>query len=95
MLLLDLYNTRPIWGEVLGLLAAFGIGMTWAWITERRKRRMKDRIDRAVDTIRGYCAKVTHCDNCRFRQGTDGSCPFMVETTPCDWDMDKRREAKP
>lgn len=94
MELLDLYHTRPIWGEVLGLLAAFAVGMAWAWITERRKRRMKDRIDKAVDTIRGYCAKVTNCDKCRYRQGTDGSCPFMKETPPCDWCMDKRREDK-
>lgn len=37
MPLLDLFHNRPIEGEVLGLLAAFAVGMVWVWITNRRK----------------------------------------------------------
>lgn len=54
-------------------------------------KKEKDKIDKAVDIIRGYCAKVPHCENCRYIIG-DGSCPFMQETPPCDWDMDERRK---
>jgi hypothetical protein len=53
----------------------------------------KDRIDRAVGTLRGYCAKVKNCNKCRFvTQG--GECPFMLETPPCDFDMDDRKKKK-
>ncbi len=54
-------------------------------------RNFKDRIDKAVDTIRGYCAKVKNCNKCRFVT-PDGQCPFMLETPPCDFDMDDRRQ---
>lgn len=37
MLILDIFHNRPIEGELLGLLAAFAVGMVWAWITKRRK----------------------------------------------------------
>lgn len=90
MPLLDIFHSRPIWAEIIGLLLAFAIGAAWAYIIRRRKG--KDKIDKAVDTLRGYCAKVNHCDNCRYRQDTDGSCPFMVETPPCDWSMDNRQQ---
>lgn len=49
---------------------------------------MKDRIDRAVDTIRGYCAKVKYCGDCRF-MSKDKNCLFMNDTPPCDWRIDK------
>ena len=49
-------------------------------------------VDRAIDTLRGYCSKVPTCGKCRF--STDGQCPFMQETPPCDWEMDKRRQEK-
>ena len=52
--------------------------------------KRKDRIDRAVETIRGYCGKVKHCDDCRFIS-EDGNCLFMDDTPPCDWKMDTHR----
>ncbi|WP_304965984.1 hypothetical protein [uncultured Oscillibacter sp.] len=53
--------------------------------------KRKDRIDRAVETIRGYCGKVKHCDDCRFIS-EDGNCLFMDDTPPCDWKMDTTRD---
>lgn len=53
--------------------------------------KRKDRIDRAVETIRGYCGKVKHCDDCRFIS-EDGNCLFMDDTQPCDWKMDTTRD---
>lgn len=49
----------------------------------------KDKIDQAVETIRGYCAKVKSCGNCRYSD-QKGNCPFTQETPPCDWDMDSQ-----
>lgn len=39
----------------------------------------KDKIDEAVDTLRGYCAKVKDCKKCRYSDHK-GECPFMNET---------------
>ena len=50
----------------------------------------KDKIDEAVGTLRGYCAKVKDCKKCRYVT-QDGQCPFMLEEPPCDWDMDNQR----
>ena len=47
---------------------------------------MKDRIDKAVATLRGYCCKV-NCGNCRYRT-KDNGCPFQDEA-PCDWDPER------
>ena len=43
----------------------------------------KDKIDEAVATVRGYCAKVKNCKKCRYVT-QDGQCPFMLEEPPCD-----------
>lgn len=53
-------------------------------------KTMKDRIDRAVNTIRGYCVKVD-CGNCRY--GKDGDCPLQAQA-PCDWDPEKWRQGR-
>ena len=53
----------------------------------------KDRIDEAVATLRGYCAKVKTCNQCRYVT-QDRQCPFMQQEPPCDWSMDDRRKQK-
>ena len=55
-------------------------------------KKCKTPVDRAIDILRGYCSKVPACGKCRF--STDGQCPFMQETPPFDWEMDKRRQEK-
>lgn len=50
---------------------------------------MKDKIEKAFDTIIGYCQKRTFCENgCRFY--VEGFCIFQKELPPVDW----RRERK-
>lgn len=50
---------------------------------------MKDRIDRAADILRGYCAK-TDCGKCRF--GTpEGNCDLQ-DFPPCDWGQREKLE---
>lgn len=51
-------------------------------------KRKRDKVDKAIKTIRGYCGKVKRCERCRFRC-SDGDCLFMKEFPPCDWSMDK------
>ncbi len=80
------------WAELLGLQAAFAVGMAWAIISDsRRKHAMKDRIDKAVGIIRGYCVKVPHCDVCRYTK--TGECPLQSQA-PCDWDPEKWRQER-
>lgn len=44
---------------------------------------MKDCIEKAFQRLRGYCAKKTNCDSCRFANN-DGEC-VLFTTVPCDW----------
>ena len=54
-------------------------------------KKYRTPVDRAIDTLRGDCGKVKHCDDCRFIR-EDGNCLFMDDTPPCDWKMDATRE---
>ena len=47
---------------------------------------MKNRIDRAVATLRGYCRKV-NCKNCRYRT-KDNVCHLLGDS-PCEWDPER------
>lgn len=50
---------------------------------------MKNRVDRAIEIISGYCSKVIKCDECRY--GTiNGECALM-QCIPCDWGAEKMR----
>lgn len=42
-------------------------------------------IEKAIDTLKGYCLKHATCDNCRFK--IDNDCFFERNTMPCDWDF--------
>lgn len=53
---------------------------------------MRNRVDKAIATIRGYCDKVVLCDKCRYSM--DGGCPFTDSCIPSDWKMDIRQEEK-
>lgn len=46
--------------------------------------KYKDRVDKAVEIIKGYCLKHTNCEKCRFR-GENGYCMFEGGDVPCDW----------
>ena len=46
---------------------------------------VKSYIERAFQRLRGYCAKKTNCDNCRFVDNK-GDCVLSI-TVPCDWKM--------
>lgn len=49
---------------------------------------MQDKVYKAVEIIKGYCAKVVRCEKCRF-SNAEGGCLFAAEIAPCDWDLDK------
>lgn len=50
---------------------------------------MKDKIEKAFDTLIGYCQKRAFCETgCRFY--VEGFCIFQKELPPVDW----RRERK-
>lgn len=46
---------------------------------------MRDCIERAFQRLRGYCAKKTDCDGCRFAN-SDGCCALFTDV-PCGWKM--------
>lgn len=52
---------------------------------------MKDYIEMAFQRLRGYCAKKTNCDSCRFANSA-GECVLFV-TVPCDWKLLGESEA--
>lgn len=46
----------------------------------------KDRIDKAVEVIKGYCKKHFDCTaNCRFFDKEERECMFEKGIIPCDW----------
>lgn len=45
-----------------------------------------DRVDKAVETLKGYCSKHSMCDEtCRFYDKTRSDCVFEKGVLPCDW----------
>lgn len=50
------------------------------------KKIKKDRIDKAVETLKGYCDKHTECRNCRFSD-EKGYCNFEKGKIPSDWSV--------
>lgn len=46
---------------------------------------MRSCIERAFQRLRGYCAKKTNCDGCRF--ANDAGDFVLNITVPCDWKM--------
>jgi len=52
---------------------------------------MKDRVDKAFETIKGYCLKRTSCgDGCRYN-GEDG-CVFQRHEPPVDWESPRNNQ---
>ena len=51
---------------------------------------MRSCIERAFQRLRGYCAKKTNCDGCRFANDA-GDCVLNI-TVPCDWKMPEESE---
>lgn len=51
---------------------------------------MKDCIERAFQRLRGYCAKKTNCDGCRFANSA-GECALFI-AVPSDWKMPGKSE---
>lgn len=50
------------------------------------KKIKKDRVDKAVETIKGYCNKHSCCENrCRFFDKEEYECVFEKGKIPCDW----------
>ena len=46
----------------------------------------KDRLDKAVESIKGYCEKHLCCsEDCRFFDKEENECVFERSTIPCDW----------
>lgn len=50
---------------------------------------MKNRVDKAIAVIRGYCDKMTSCDKCRYQTDSSQECPF-TSFVPCNWEMDEK-----
>ena len=42
-------------------------------------------IEKAIETIKSYCAKHTECVKCPFY--IEGDCEFEKGILPCDWKM--------
>lgn len=55
------------------------------------KKIEKDRIDKAVETIKGYCTKHSTCTNCRFRIKGSGVCVFEKGEIPCEWSEENEK----
>ena len=52
---------------------------------------MKDKIEKAYDTLIGYCKKRTWCEQgCRFY--VKNVCVFQNELAPVDWDEARKGE---
>ena len=53
---------------------------------------MKTKVEKAIDTIKGFCGKHDTCDRCRYRTETDG-CMFR-EDIPYYWDSKTNNRGK-
>ena len=50
---------------------------------------MKDKVEKAFDTLKGYCQKRVSCENgCRFY--VEGICIFQQELPPVDWGRERK-----
>lgn len=48
----------------------------------------KDRVDKAVETLKGYCTKHSDCyHDCRFYDKEEDECMFEKSKLPCDWSV--------
>ena len=52
---------------------------------------MTNKVDKAFETIKGYCNKQMTCKNCRFN--TEEECYFRRGVIPCDWNRETEHEA--
>ena len=52
-----------------------------------------DTINKALETISGYCAKISKCENCRFSEKEDGIC-ILQNYVPADWVSEKENRCK-
>lgn len=52
------------------------------------KKVKKDRVDKAVEIIKGYCTKHFDCETCRFYEKEKCDCVISKNNTPpCDWSV--------
>lgn len=52
------------------------------------KKAENDRVDKAVEVIKGYCLKHFDCTACRFyNKRTDDCVLTKSNTPPCDWSV--------
>lgn len=48
----------------------------------------KDRVDKAVETLKGYCNKHSDCDErCRLYDKENKVCMLEKGILPCDWSV--------
>lgn len=52
-----------------------------------------DAINKAFETISGYCAKTPRCEKCRFSEKEDGTC-ILQNYVPSDWISEKEKRCK-
>ena len=52
---------------------------------------MKDRIDRAFETLKGYCSKRAFCDRCRY--DNKGQCA-LNEDVPVGWEKPEKNRGE-
>jgi hypothetical protein len=47
---------------------------------------INDRVDKAVEVIKGYCSKHSDCyHDCRFYDKYENECVFEKGKIPCNW----------
>lgn len=51
------------------------------------------KVDKAVETIKGYCDKFVHCeDGCRFYDAIADMCALQDSVPPVEWEIPDREE---
>lgn len=55
-------------------------------------RKRKNRVEKAVDILTGYCDKHSDCSYCRFHNKQDLECLFLKGFAPCDWQRARSEE---
>jgi hypothetical protein len=55
------------------------------------KKVEEDRIDKAVETIKGYCTKHFNCETCRFYEKESYDCVLSKNIPPCDWSVNDEK----
>ena len=52
------------------------------------KKIKEDKINKAVETLKGYCEKHSFCESeCRFYDKKTDECVFEKGKIPCDWSV--------